>query len=185
MSIGPLTKLSDLAEASTIRLVKQRGPYDCGVACAAMILGILYEEALADLGRDPNCSAPELLAILDDGFPAIGVMISEVAAMCFRRGIPAIHVYPAVAYKDNAEWFYRMLTEQSHLLPSYPTIEWVRREIDRGAVAMLGVPSLNYDDREHWVVVAGREVYDPNLKKTYGTLDEIKIIHEAVLVGKP
>ncbi len=45
------------AEPSEIKLVRQQGQYDCGIATAAMIAGVTYEEAWSRLAPPPSTPA--------------------------------------------------------------------------------------------------------------------------------
>ena len=167
-----------------MRLIQQRGRYDCGVACLAMLLDITYEEALDELARDPNSTPPELLDAIGDGFPAVGVMAPEVARICWKRCIPALHLYSEEAYRESSPWLHKILTDHSQLVPRYPTIKLVNRHIHAGGIAMLGVKSLNFDDRDHWIVAGGCEIYDPvTLEKKYEWGNTLPV-SEAILLAR-
>lgn len=164
------------------QLIQQRGRFDCGVACLAMLLDTTYEAALAALGRDPNSTPQALLDAVGDGFPAVGVMGPEVLRICWRLDIAAIHVYSEEAYRDSSPWLYKILTEHGDLAPAYPTMAFVSRHIEGGGTAMLGVKSLNFDDREHWIVASDCKFYDPTtLEKKYEWGTTIPV-HEAILL---
>ena len=83
-------------------LIKQRGDYDCGVACLAMALRISYDEALAALGRDPNEESAEF-----EGEKHVGVIPEEITFAAFNKGVPCCVVPVYDAYTGTRQYAWR------------------------------------------------------------------------------
>jgi hypothetical protein len=155
-----------------IELVKQRGMYDCGVACLAMALHTTYDDALALLGRDPNDEIVEF-----EGCTHAGVVPEEFAYAAFKRGVLHI-VVPVFSSLPVNTWAYAW----KDVLGIMSLDELAACAFADSAEfnAVLGVPSLNNEVYAHWIVVEDGVVFDPSLGKRYKTGDELPL-YTAVL----
>jgi hypothetical protein len=156
-------------------IVKQRGLYDCGVACLAMALRITYEEALEALGRDPNNEVIEF-----EGQKHAGVVPEEISWVAFKRGV-LTHTVPIYAAFPEGTWQHAWrdvfdvmrLSELANSVCTYaPAYN-----------AILGVPSLNYEDGSHWIYIEDGVVVDPSPFKRYSAGDVLPL-QVAVLFGR-
>jgi hypothetical protein len=150
-----------------LELVKQRGLYDCGVACLAMALHTTYDDALALLGRDPNDEIVEF-----EGCAHAGVVPEEIINAAFTRGIscsfsPVYACYPEGTWQHTWQHVFRTI---NILDPASATFS---RQGKYNAI--IGVPSLNNDTVGHWIYVGNGDVFDPSLGKCYGPTDTLPV----------
>ena len=171
-----------------MKLVQQRGSYDCGAACLAMILECSVEEVERDMIlrkvgelRDPKAEHA-------DGI--IGVTCFEIGAVLWDEGIRSVLI---PGYEEGPEavetgpnWYARIGQE-------LPVMDLTRRvvqhlQVDAGP-AILGVPSLGLSDEwQHWIVAEGFDLYDPTIRpgRRYHRLGEPPAeqlkIYEAILI---
>jgi hypothetical protein len=159
-----------------IELVEQTTKFNCGAAALAMILGLSSPEQVEreHLGRDTSTSHA------DRGIPAkqIGVFTDEAQRVLFEAGIPALPYVNRLRRQSNGAWVCRVWDRVR-----IADHDFLRKHLAIGGVAMLMVPSLNRPGGEHWIVVAGEEVFDPSTDRKYRSYSEISGLSDAILVG--
>lgn len=165
-----------------MKLIKQRGKFDCGIACLAMLLGIEYEEAEREIGRDVSIELPEFFP--GEQWQRCGLLLEEVSCVLFERGVAHYRFYGEEQYRKGSEWLCRMLTERPGYLRMPTTTHLDRLINERGCVAMLGVPSKNMPNAGHYIVMRAGEVLDPSPLENYQWGEPIPV-HEAVIVKPP
>jgi hypothetical protein len=158
-----------------VELVKQRGIYDCGVACLAMALHTTYDDALALLGRDPNDEIVEF-----EGCAHAGVVPEEFANAAFERGILHL-VVPIFAAQPENTWAY--VWKDVFSIMSFSELAALVFPDQSPCTAVLGVPSLNNEGGTHWIVVDDGAVFDPSPNKCYKTGDELPL-YTAILFAR-
>lgn len=156
-----------------MKIVKQRGDYDCGVACIAAVLGCEYNDALALVGRDPNDTVAE-----SEGQTHAGLIPEEIVYALWQRGrrvlvCPVYECAPAGTLMNVWRDVFRT--------PSLQDIG--ARIFEDGATAILGVESKN-GPYAHWVVVSGGEVLDPSNKLTYENGETLPV-QTALIIEEP
>lgn len=158
-----------------LELIKQRGMYDCGVACLAMALHTTYDDALALLGRDPNDEIVEF-----EGCTHAGVVPEEFAHAAFKRGILHL-VVPVFASLPENTWVYAW-KDVFGIMGLDELATHVFADSAK-CTAVLGVPSLNNEGYAHWIVVEDGAMFDPSLGKCYKTGDELPL-YTAILFAR-
>ena len=158
-----------------MNLIRQRGDFDCGVACLAMLLDTDLDAVERILGRkvgelvDPD--PPEG----HDG--VIGVCGWEIACVLADEGISYLHCVVPDAVGET--WYSRVGAQ----LPLLRPLERIWDHMNHGGLTILGVPSLNIEGGLHWIVGEGTYMFDPtNREKSYeGVVDGLEV-SEAILV---
>lgn len=136
-----------------MKLVKQRGRYDCGLACLAMVLGLgTLAEAQALLGRDPEDD-------LGVGVPPegrAGVMAWELCYVFWQRGVQAYHFCVPEAYEPG-HWM-REGAKVWHIPELLDVQSFLKTD---KVTAILGLAS-RARGQGHWVVVHEDKLFDPD-----------------------
>lgn len=118
-----------------------------------MALGASYEDAAAKLpdrkwetGSYPD--VPETM---------IGLMAQEITYLLAREGVLSAWVTPCECFRDHEHqaWMYTYRN-----VIAQPRLAHIERHTRNGR-AILGVPSLNFKDYQHWVYVEEGMLYDP------------------------
>ena len=164
-----------------IEIQYQRGWYDCGVACLAMVLDKSHGEIEKHLGRKVGDLRDPITKQVT-GEETIGVMIFEMCAILWDFDIP--HLFLSMPPDDSVDTRDPLLTYARVVndMPVLRPLERVQRHLSRGKVAILGVPG-------HWIVAEGRKLFDPKpldrvAGRRYTSLDEGEPIEvlEAILL---
>jgi len=151
-----------------MKLIKQTNDYNCGSACLAMLLGLdSCSEAEEVMGRSPGDRHDDLN--LDP--PYVGLDIYEATAVLFRCGIKHGVFLGSATFKENDTWYSRGYDKWSFIKDA-EAFEHLRR----GGTALLGVPSLNNHNSQHWIVYSEGKVFDPSLGDCYHEDRKITII---------
>jgi hypothetical protein len=160
-----------------LQLVEQTNDYNCGAAALAMVLrlsdpGVVERE---HLGRE--CSTSHAGRGIE---PAqVGVLFEEVQRVLFMAGVPALPYLDIAVGIAAGAWIIKVwdrIRVADH--------GFLETHLGEGGTAMLVVPSLNTAGAQHWIVVAGRKVFDPSCGKKYGAYSEIPKLGGAILVGE-
>lgn len=160
-----------------LQTIKQTNDWNCGEAALATILQIPIDQARSMLGRDCSTVIEGWAqdTANDHGHPHIGICAPELVHALLTVDIGASQIMPRQAWRGS--WVDRFWEDV--YFPGKSEIEimvWSRKW-----PAILGVPSLNYEDREHWIVVHQGLIYDPSRKRVYEPGDRPEIF-EAVVV---
>jgi len=127
-----------------MKLIKQEGRSDCGLACLAMILGYKRPSDLIPmLGRDPSTA--------------------EV------RGVWDAEVLEILRQHDAKCEYILCREEDDDLRTGLPTSAEASKYLHhlKYDTFIVGVPSLNTPGHSHFVVVYKSQIYDPSNELVY------------------
>lgn len=123
--------------------IKQRYESDCFLCCAAMAVGIDYDEALAIWGH------PLALRIARDGVKTSG---------------DTTRVLDDIGLKEGQHYVVRDVRKDGEMQPIPPALLARHR-------AIMQVVSLNHEDRFHMVFWDRQELHDPSRARVYSSQD--------------
>jgi hypothetical protein len=151
-----------------MKLIEQRGRFDCGVAALAMLLNTDYEEAWAALDfRNPDDDR------LNDG-SRVGISIGEISLVLFERGI--LHYQAPLIVPSNLRhmdvWWAKSRLVSGEEVAGFSEL----------ATAAMVVNSKNGIDSGHWIVRHKGQVLDPSMRNRYDAREPI-VVHAAILTG--
>lgn len=167
-----------------MKLVLQANPFDCGIACLAMMLDIPYQTVKSLIGRDVTHSFEEQGQEYHLSPPyRVGVTPEEVSSLLFSMDIVHGVFEPKEAYSLHPhhplgrKW---LAIPDLVLLPTAKDIEgMINHPSNR---SMLGVEAKDSPTSLHWICVEGGEVFDPG-SCPYTSGDELKVLVAIVAKG--
>jgi len=159
-----------------IELVEQTTKFNCGAAALAMILGLPSPEHVERDRMRRDCSTSHADRGIATG--QIGVFTDEAQRILFEAGIPALPYVNHLRSGITRAWL-SCVWDRVRVADN----DFLREHLAGGGAAMLMVPSLNTPGGQHWIVVAGDNVFDPSTRRKYRSYSEIPGLSDAILVG--